>query len=179
MHLRCVTSSRDAPQIDSSHEICFSRRDESLDSGIASHDSASEQHQLYMDSMISRRPRQRSRHFEMVPTGRHKFEIRDLGDLSDSSVVIPLSLPKLPTNRREIVTGGLIRSTNSYNTDNDTDMSMSCESNTRPASLISTSEAESYEEEKVKIDNSYSEKGFRVRNIILMMNSGLIKSLSF
>lgn len=102
----------------------------------------------------------------MVPTGRHKFEIRDLSDLSDSSVVIPLSLPKLPTNRREIVTGGLIRSTNSYNTDNDTDMSMSCESNTRPASLISTSEAESYEEEKVKIDNSYSEKGFRVRKTI-------------
>lgn len=119
-----------------------------------------------MDSMLSRRPRQRSRHFEMVATGRHKFEIRDLQDFSDNSVVVPLSLPKLPTDRREIVTGGLIRSTNSYNTDNETDMSMSCESsNTRPASLVSTTEsyeAESYDEEKMKIDNSYSEKNLRV-----------------
>lgn len=99
----------------------------------------------------------------MVPTGRHKFEIRDLSEFSDNSVIVPLSLPKLPTERREIVTGGLIRSTNSYSTDNETsDMSISCESNTRPASLISTSEAESYEEEKVKIDNSYTEKGFKV-----------------
>lgn len=104
----------------------------------------------------------------MVPTGRHKFEIRDLNEFSDNSVVVPLSLPKLPTDRREIVTGGLIRSTtNSYNTDNDlSDMSMSCESNTRPASLISTSEAESYEEEKARIDNSYTEKGFKVSNKI-------------
>lgn len=99
----------------------------------------------------------------MVPTGRHKFEIRDLSEFTDNSVIVPLSLPKLPTNRREIVTGGLIRSTNSYSTDNETsDMSISCESNTRPASLISTSEAESYEEEKVNIDNSYTEKGFKV-----------------
>lgn len=99
----------------------------------------------------------------MVPTGRHKFEIRDLNDFSDNSVVVPLSLPKLPTNRREIVTGGLIRSTNSYNTDNETDMSISCESShTRPASLVSTSEAESYDEEKMKIDNSYPEKNLKV-----------------
>lgn len=152
--------------------IFFCRRDESLDSGIASHDSTSEHHQLYMDSMLSRRPRQRSRHFEMVPTGRHKFEIRDLNDFSDNSVVVPLSLPKLPTNRREIVTGGLIRSTNSYNTDNETDMSISYESNTRPASLISTSEAESYEDEKARIDNSYSEKSLKVsRNRLLNVSS--------
>lgn len=151
-----------------------SSRDESLDSGIASasehhhqqQQHTQQQHQLYMDSMLSRRPRQRSRHFEMVPSGRHKFEIRDLNEYSDSSVVVPLSLPKLPTDRREIVTGGLIRSTNSYNTDNDTDMSMSCESNTRPASLISTSEAESYEEEKARIDNNYTEKGFKVSLIL-------------
>lgn len=144
--------------------IDFFRRDESLDSGIASHDSASDHHQSYMDSMLSRRPRQRSRHFEMVPTGRHKFEIRDLSDFSDNVDVVPLSLPKLPTNRNEIVTGGLIRSTNSYNTDNEMDMSISCGSNTRPSSLISTSEAESYEDEKMKIDNSYSEKSLKVRN---------------
>jgi hypothetical protein len=100
----------------------------------------------------------------MVPTGRHKFEIRDLNEYSDNSVVVPLSLPKLPTDRNEIVTRGLIRSTNSYTTDNDTDMSMSmsCESNTRPASLISTSEAESYEEEKLKIDKRSTEKGLKV-----------------
>jgi hypothetical protein len=98
----------------------------------------------------------------MIPTGRHKFEIRDLNDFADSTPVVPLSLPKLPTNRREIVTGGLIRSTNSYNTDNEMDMSISTGSNTRPSSLISTSEAESYEEEKVKIDNSFTEKSLKV-----------------
>ena len=100
----------------------------------------------------------------MVPTGRHKFEIRDLSEFNDNSVIVPLSLPKLPTNRSEIVTGGLIRSTNSYNTDNEMDMSIS-ESTTRPSSFISTSEAESYEEEKVKIDNSFSEKSFKVRRL--------------
>lgn len=142
-----------------------------MDSGIASHDSASEQHQLYMDSMLSRRPRQRSRHFEMVPTGRHKFEIRDLNEF-DNSVVVPLSLPKLPTNRREFVTGGLIRSTNSY----DTDMSMSVESNTRPSSLISTSEAESYEEEKARIDNSYTEKSLKV-SLVMLLNPSRVELL--
>lgn len=151
--------------ISNSRQSIYFRRDESLDSGIASHDSASDHHQLYMDSMISRRPRQRSRHFEMVPTGRHKFEIRDLSDFTDNSVVVPLSLPKLPTNRREIVTGGLIRSTNNYNTDNETDMSISIESNTRPASLISTSEAESFEDEKFRNENSFSEKSLKGRVI--------------
>ena len=149
----------------------FFRRDESLDSGIASHDNALDHHQLYMDSMLSRRPRQRSRHFEMIPNGRHKFEIRDLNDFTDNSDVVPLSLPKLPTNRREIVTGGLIRSTNSYTTDNEMDMSISCESNTRPASLISTSEAESYEDEKIRIDNSFSEKNFKVKRITFLNES--------
>lgn len=127
-----------------------------------------------MDSMLSRRPRQRSRHFEMVPTGRHKFEIRDLNNFSDDSVVVPLSLPKLPTSRREIVTGGLIRSTNSFNTDNETDMSISCESNTRPASLISTSEAESFEEEKFRNDNSFTEKSLKgkvIKEEVLSKNS--------
>lgn len=157
----------------SRHRIYF-RRDESLDSGIASHDSVLDHHQLYMDSMLSRRPRQRSRHFEMVPTGRHKFEIRDLNNFTDDSVVVPLSLPKLPTSRGEIVTGGLIRSTNSYNTDNETDMSISYGSNTRPASLISTSEAESFEEEKFRNDNSFTEKNLKgnvIKEEVLSKNS--------
>lgn len=110
----------------------------------------------------------------MVPTGRHKFEIRDLNDFSDNSVVVPLSLPKLPTSRREIVTEGLIRSTNSYIIDNETDMSISGESNARPTSLISTSEAESFEEEKFRNDNSFTEKSLKSRVIkeeVLSKNS--------
>lgn len=151
---------------------CFIFSDESYDSGIASHDSCTEQHQHYMDAMISRRPRQRSRHFEMVMSGRHKFEIRDLNTLMDSEKIVPLSLPKLPSafnnEEKEIIVGGLVRSTNNcgYNTDNESNMSISCDSNmstvnhyqSRPTSLISTSEAESCEEEKLNIDNNSSEK---------------------
>jgi hypothetical protein len=134
-----------------------------LDSGIASHDSTSEYHQMnQMESSVVRRSRRR---FEMIPgPGRHKFEIRDLNDYNENSVVVPLSLPKLPTDRREIVTSGLIRSTNSYTTDNEMDMSIS-ESGSRSTSFISTaSEAESFEEEKLKIDNSLSEKSLKVSN---------------
>lgn len=122
--------------------------------------------------MISRRPRQRSRHFEMVMSGRHKFEIRDLNTLMDNEKIVPLSLPKLPSafnnEEKEIIVGGLVRSTTNcgYNTDNESNMSISCDSNmstinnyqSRPMSLISTSEAESCEEEKLNIDNNSSEK---------------------
>lgn len=118
-----------------------------------------------METSIVRRSRRR---FEMVPGPvRHKFEIRDLNDYNENSVVVPLSLPKLPTDRREIVTNGLIRSTNSYTTDTEMDMSIS-ESGSRPTSFISTaSEAESFEEEKLKIDNSLSEKSLKVSFLIL------------
>ncbi|XP_070502044.1 serine-rich adhesin for platelets isoform X2 [Chironomus tepperi] len=136
-------------------------RDESLDSGIASHDSTSDNHQNQMETSLLRRSRRR---FEMVPgPSRHKFEIRDLNDYNENSVIVPLSLPKLPTDRKEIVTEGLIRSTNSYSTDNEMDMSMSIsECGSRPTSFISTaSESESFEEEKLKIDNSLSEKSYK------------------
>jgi hypothetical protein len=102
------------------------------------------------------------RRFEMIPIpGRNKFEIRDLNEFSENIEVVPLSLPKLPTDRKEIVTNGLIRSTNSYNAESDMDMSISGDS--RPTSFISTaSETESYEEEKQKLDISSSEKSSKV-----------------
>lgn len=115
--------------------------------------------------MLSRQPRQRSRHFEMVPAGRHKFEIRDLREMvtDDNAIVVPLELPKLPTDHAEILTGGLCRSINSnvssMMSDNDTsDMSISTSSSTRPASLISTATSEEAEEEKMTMDTSLSEK---------------------
>lgn len=147
--------------------MCTYSRDESLDSGIHSHESTTSDHhqpQQKMQGVAMRRPQQtRSRRFEMVPIpGRHKFEIRDLSDYNDNGPVIPLSLPKLPTDRKEIVTNGLIRSTNSYNTDSEMDMSISGDS--RPTSFISTaSETESFEEEKLKLDSSYSEKSLKVK----------------
>lgn len=143
--------------------VCIISRDESLDSGIASHDSASDNHRQMDSMLVTRRTSTHRRRFEMVPgPSRHKFEIRDLNDYNENSVIVPLSLPKLPTDRREIVTNGLIRSTNSYNTDNETDMSIS--EGSRPASFISTaSEAESFEEEKLKIDTSSSEKSLKVK----------------
>lgn len=108
--------------------------------------------------------RRSRRRFEMIPgPSRHKFEIRDLNDYNENTVIVPLSLPKLPTERREIVTNGLIRSTNSYTTDNETDMSISEGKSSRPTSFISTaSEADSFEEEKLKIDTSCSEKSSKV-----------------
>ncbi|KAG5678349.1 hypothetical protein PVAND_008033 [Polypedilum vanderplanki] len=146
----------------------MTRRDESLDSGIASHDSTSDNNH-YHNTSIQKQPQPPSqlidtsmkrsrRRFEMIPgPSRHKFEIRDLNDYNENTVIVPLSLPKLPTERREIVTNGLIRSTNSYTTDNETDISIS--ESSRPTSFISTaSETESFEEEKLKIDTSCSEK---------------------
>lgn len=153
--------------------MCANSRDESLDSGIHSHESTTSDHQPQqqqkMQAVAMRRPQQnRSRRFEMVPIpGRHKFEIRDLSDYNDNGPVIPLSLPKLPTDRKEIVTNGLIRSTNSCNTDSEMDMSISGDS--RPTSFISTaSETESLEEEKLKFDSSYSEKSLKVRIILFL-----------
>lgn len=145
-----------------------------MDSGIASHDSTFENHHHHlqqqqqqqshqeeedlMDTSFTRRSRRR---FEMVPHGRHKFEIRDLNDYNENAIVVPLSLPKLPTDRNEIVTNGLIRSTNSYTTDNETDMSIS--EGSRPTSFISTaSDADSFEEQKQQIDTSCSEKSLKV-----------------
>ncbi|KAL7048496.1 hypothetical protein ACKWTF_003365 [Chironomus riparius] len=161
----------------------MTRRDESLDSGIASHDSTSDNHQNQMETSLMRRSRRR---FEMVPgPSRHKFEIRDLNDYNEDSVIVPLSLPRLPTDRKEIVTEGLIRSTTSYSTDNEMDMSMSIsECGSRPISFISTtSEAESYEEEKLKMDNSLSEKSYKgaiMKQSLSSKNSstGSIKSKS-
>lgn len=118
-----------------------------------------------------RKLQQRNRRFEMVPIpGRHKFEIRDLNEYSEDGKVTPLSLPKLPTDRKEIVTNGLIRSTNSYNTDSEVDMSISGDS--RPTSYISTaSDIESYEEEKLKLDTSSSEKSSKVNFEVLKLRN--------
>lgn len=144
---------------------CACSRDESLDSGIHSHDSTTSDHQQMEHPPVPMRRtiQQRSRRLEMIPIpGRNKFEIRDLNEFSEETVVVPLSLPKLPTDRNEIVTNGLIRSTNSnYNAESDMDMSISGDS--RPTSFISTaSDAESFEEEKQKLDISSSEKSSKV-----------------
>uniref|UniRef100_A0A182R0X0 Uncharacterized protein n=1 Tax=Anopheles farauti TaxID=69004 RepID=A0A182R0X0_9DIPT len=62
-----------------------------------------------------RMPRQRYRNLEMVMSGRHKFEVRDLEALTTEPIV-PLPLPELPsafcstTNQRTAPLSGLIRS---------------------------------------------------------------------
>uniref|UniRef100_A0AAG5D8C4 Uncharacterized protein n=1 Tax=Anopheles atroparvus TaxID=41427 RepID=A0AAG5D8C4_ANOAO len=63
-----------------------------------------------------RMPRQRYRNLEMVMSGRHKFEVRDLEALTTEPIV-PLPLPDLPSafggtvNQRTAPLSGLIRST--------------------------------------------------------------------
>lgn len=121
----------------------------------------------------------------MIPAGRHKFEIRDLREMiiDDDAVVVPLELPKLPTQRTEIVTGGLCRSVNNSSSmtmtsDNDTsDMSMSTSSSTRPASLISTATEEESESEKMTMDTSLSEKSQQQKSSSDRTGEALISSM--
>lgn len=93
-------------------------REISADSGIASLDAtlAEPQPQLQQQASGSpRRNRSRPRNLQMVMSGRHKFEVRDLDDpLSSDSAVEPLALPKLPSafssDHQTVPLSGLIRS---------------------------------------------------------------------
>lgn len=112
-----------------------------------------------MDHMLSRRPRQRSRNFEMIMSGRHRFEIRDLSDDLTDENIPSLSLPKLPSDRNEIVVGGLVRShTSNYSNETESmDSNRSMSDNINSSSLSEGS----CEEEKLMIDNNSSEKNLK------------------
>uniref|UniRef100_A0A182PKR8 Uncharacterized protein n=1 Tax=Anopheles epiroticus TaxID=199890 RepID=A0A182PKR8_9DIPT len=128
-----------------------------------------------------RMPRQRYRNLEMVMSGRHKFEVRDLEALTTEPIV-PLPLPELPSafcstgNQRTAPLSGLIRSTelnasaggasvlhddidindNRYEM---TEPSAEEEAETTPTSgAEGEAHKESLEEEKLLRDNNSSEK---------------------
>ncbi|XP_049291029.1 nuclear pore complex protein DDB_G0274915 isoform X3 [Anopheles funestus] len=129
-----------------------------------------------------RMPRQRYRNMEMVMSGRHKFEVRDLEALTTEPIV-PLPLPELPsafcstTNQRTAPLSGLIRSTelnasaNASSLHDDIDINDNRyemaepgaeeEAETTPTSQDGEGPKESLEEEKLLRDNNSSEKSLK------------------
>ncbi|XP_049538710.1 mucin-19 isoform X2 [Anopheles darlingi] len=130
-----------------------------------------------------RLPRQRYRSLEMVMSGRHKFEVRDLEALTTEPIV-PLPLPELPSafgstaNQRTAPLSGLIRSSeltasglggaaDGAPDDDDIDINDNryevAEEEPTPTTprKNSQSEGESFEEEKLLRDNNSSEKSLK------------------
>uniref|UniRef100_A0A182K6M8 Uncharacterized protein n=1 Tax=Anopheles christyi TaxID=43041 RepID=A0A182K6M8_9DIPT len=124
-----------------------------------------------------RMPRQRYRNLEMVMSGRHKFEVRDLEALTTEPIE-PLPLPELPSafcstsNQRTAPLSGLIRSTelnasaNASTLHDDIDINdnryemeePSAEEEVTPTGPDGEGQKESLEEEKLLRDNNSSEK---------------------
>jgi hypothetical protein len=119
--------------------------------------------------------RARSRNLEIIPSGRHKFEVRDLDTLTDDAIE-PLSLPKLPSvfssSNQTIPLGGLVRAGVSQSSETGSEYGVNDNRNfsDRKSSIVS-SDAESYEEEKLMKDNNASEKSMKVSGwgFLLMM----------
>ncbi|XP_035791532.1 uncharacterized protein LOC118466393 isoform X4 [Anopheles albimanus] len=132
-----------------------------------------------------RMPRQRYRSLEMVMSGRHKFEVRDLEALTTEPIV-PLPLPELPSafgstaNQRTAPLSGLIRSSEltasglagaaSDGAPDDDDIDIKDNryevAEEEPLAPVtprknSQSEGESFEEEKLLRDKNSSEKSLK------------------
>ncbi|XP_055538797.1 serine-rich adhesin for platelets isoform X3 [Wyeomyia smithii] len=127
-------------------------------------------------SSIIRMPRQRYRNLEMIMSGRHKFEVRDLETLT-AEPIVPLALPKLPSAfnsyglQQPIGMTGLVRSTElPRQLSDDIDINDNrYESEQHPSvdplerkDSIASSDVESLEEEeKLTRDNNSSEKSLK------------------
>lgn len=125
-----------------------------------------------------RMPRQRLRNLEMVLSGRHKFEVRDLETLT-AEPIEALSLPKLPSafsssngqQQQPVPLSGLVRSSelprqlsddidindNRYESEQMLDGEYALERK----DSITSSDVESLEEEKLMRDNNSSEKSLK------------------
>lgn len=137
-------------------------------------------------------PRQRYRNLEMIMSGRNKFELRDLETLSDDSItslVLP-KLPSDINSASVVPLSGLIRTTATTTTSDRLPSTNTGTTITRRISdgideidsnlisnnkhnnnglcplarkeSITSSEMESFEEEKLIIDNNSSEKSMKV-----------------
>ncbi|XP_053689567.1 uncharacterized protein LOC128738452 isoform X2 [Sabethes cyaneus] len=122
-------------------------------------------------------PRQRYRNLEMIMSGRHKFEVRDLETLT-AEPIVSLALPKLPsafnTNgpQQPIGMSGLVRSTelprqlsddidindNRYESEQPPPVDPLAE---RKDSIVSSDVESLEEEEKLTRDNNSSEKSLK------------------
>ncbi|XP_038114955.1 uncharacterized protein LOC6031081 isoform X8 [Culex quinquefasciatus] len=122
-------------------------------------------------------PRQRLRNLEMVLSGRHKFEVRDLETLT-AEPIEALSLPKLPSafgsngqQLQPVPLSGLVRSSelprqlsddidindNRY----ESEQMLDGEYGLERKDSITSSDVESLEEEKLMRDNNSSEKSLK------------------
>ncbi|XP_065079098.1 probable serine/threonine-protein kinase DDB_G0282963 isoform X6 [Ochlerotatus camptorhynchus] len=121
-----------------------------------------------------RMPRQRYRNLEMILSGRHKFEVRDLETLT-AEPIVSLALPQLPSafntvghQQQPIPLSGLVRSSELSRqlsddidiNDNRYESSELVDSIERKDSIAS-SDVESFEEEKLARDNNSSEKSLK------------------
>ncbi|XP_055914702.1 serine-rich adhesin for platelets isoform X3 [Eupeodes corollae] len=144
-------------------------REISADSGIASLDTTLTEPQPTQPGS-PRRNRSRPRNLQMVMSGRHKFEVRDLEDplSSSDSAVEPLALPKLPSafssDNQTVPLSGLIRSNTVltreafFRSTGSTDEQDSTDIGQHQKTLKNTSDSEGLEEEKLFLDRSTSEK---------------------
>ncbi|XP_058836501.1 uncharacterized protein LOC131693044 isoform X3 [Topomyia yanbarensis] len=118
-----------------------------------------------------RMPRQRYRNLEMVMSGRHKFEVRDLETLT-AEPIVSLALPKLPDSfnssgqQQPIGMSGLVRSSElprqlSDDIDINDNRYESEQSPVQRKDSIASSDLESLEEEKLTRDNNSSEKSLK------------------
>ncbi|XP_053676827.1 mucin-4 [Anopheles nili] len=145
-----------------------------------------------------RMPRQRYRNLEMVMSGRHKFEVRDLEALTTEPIV-PLPLPELPSafcstkNQRTAPLSGLIRSSeltssaNSSSVHDDIDINDNRYEIAEPGvdeeeenaaaegvpngDTRGAADGDSLEEEKLLRDNNSSEKSLKGALIKEMVES--------
>lgn len=139
-------------------------REISTDSGISSIDNYFSNDNSTKSRSSPKHLRNKPRNLEMVISGRHKFDVRELEDsLSDESIV-PLSLPQLPSvfnaSSQPAPLSGLSRTdpttSSSYRSQSPTDDDAT-HLGYRKSSMTSL-DVESIEEEKAYRDNSVSEK---------------------
>ncbi|XP_017861735.1 PREDICTED: serine-rich adhesin for platelets isoform X9 [Drosophila arizonae] len=151
-------------------------REISADSGIASMDMAVDSGSSSGGSASSsKRSRSRPRNLQMVMSGRHTFEVRDVDDPPSSesnSFVETLALPKLPTDNSQatplplvgLVRSNTVLSRESYErrqatTEQGPKASQTPETPAKPQPKASGSDdSESVDEEKLYLDSSTSEK---------------------
>ncbi|KAH8369781.1 hypothetical protein KR093_000957 [Drosophila rubida] len=149
-------------------------REISADSGIASMDMAvdSASSSASASSSSSKRSRSRPRDLQMVMSGRHTFEVRDMDDPPSSesnSYVEPLALPKLPTDNSQttplpligLVRSNTVLSRESYERRQTSTAQAAPQAPAtppQPTKATASDDSESVDEEKLYLDSSTSEK---------------------
>ncbi|BFF98839.1 uncharacterized protein DMAD_06883 [Drosophila madeirensis] len=160
-------------------------REISADSGIASLDMALDSGSSGSSSAGSKRSRSRPRNLQMVMSGRHTFEVKDVDDPPSSesnSFVEPLALPKLPTDGSQAVPLpllGLVRSNTVLSRESyerrQEEQRQPAEGKPKPSG---SDESESVDEEKLYLDSSTSEKSAKQQSHSSVSSSWRCQSLA-